>query len=232
MIGLDTNVLVRYLTQDDPAQAARATRLMEQELSENEPGYVGLVALAETTWVLQRLYRASAAEIRDTVADLLWCEADRRREPRRCLACTGHIVGRQVYFCRCADRGVRSRCRMHLGRELRPRRGARRDEAPGLIGRDANTFTNTILKGSAVWSVSVLADAGLWPVERTRSARTLWPAHGSHATILRVLASALIRQRASPTFRPVRAWLFPNTRLAGPGFACVLNASVSPMLSR
>ena len=71
MIGLDTNVLVRYLTQDDPAQAARATRLMEQELSEDEPGYVGLVALAETTWVLQRLYRASAAEIRDTVADLL-----------------------------------------------------------------------------------------------------------------------------------------------------------------
>ena len=71
MIGLDTNILVRYLTQDDPAQAARATRLMEQELSEDEPGYVGLVALAETTWVLQRLYRANAAEIRETVADLL-----------------------------------------------------------------------------------------------------------------------------------------------------------------
>ncbi len=71
MTGLDTNVLVRYLTQDDPAQSARATRLMEQELSEDEPGYVGLVALAETTWVLQRLYRASAAEIHDTVADFL-----------------------------------------------------------------------------------------------------------------------------------------------------------------
>ena len=44
---------------------------MEEGLSENEPGYIGLVALAETTWVLQRVYRASAAEIRDTVADLL-----------------------------------------------------------------------------------------------------------------------------------------------------------------
>lgn len=44
---------------------------MEDELSEAEPGYVGLVVLAETTWVLQRLYRATAQEIRETVADLL-----------------------------------------------------------------------------------------------------------------------------------------------------------------
>lgn len=71
MIGLDTNVLVRYLTQDDPIQSARATELMERELSESEPGYVGLVVLAETAWVLQRLYSATAEEIRETVADLL-----------------------------------------------------------------------------------------------------------------------------------------------------------------
>ena len=71
MIGLDTNVLVRYLTQDDPDQAARATRIVEQELSEDTPGFIGLVVLVETVWVLQRLYRASAEEIRDTVIDLL-----------------------------------------------------------------------------------------------------------------------------------------------------------------
>lgn len=71
MIGLDTNVLVRYLTQDDPDQAARATRVVEQELTESTPGFIGLVVLVETVWVLQRLYRASAEEIREMVTDLL-----------------------------------------------------------------------------------------------------------------------------------------------------------------
>ena len=73
MIGLDTNVLVRYLTQDDVTQAALATRVIEQELTEDAPGFIGLVALVETVWVLQRLYRAGLAEIRETVNDLLGC---------------------------------------------------------------------------------------------------------------------------------------------------------------
>ena len=71
MTGLDTNVLVRYLAQDDAAQSARATRLIEHELSEREPGFIGLVVLVETCWVLKRLYGATAAELRDTVRDLL-----------------------------------------------------------------------------------------------------------------------------------------------------------------
>ncbi|MCB1743844.1 MAG: PIN domain-containing protein [Gammaproteobacteria bacterium] len=71
MIGLDTNVLVRYLTQDDPGQAALATRVVEQELTEDTPGFIGVVVLVETVWVLQRLYRASAEEVRETVTDLL-----------------------------------------------------------------------------------------------------------------------------------------------------------------
>jgi predicted nucleic-acid-binding protein len=75
MIGLDTNVLVRYLTQDDPDQAARATRMIEQELTADAPGFIGLVVLVETAWVLQRLYRASPEEIRETVTDLLGSSA-------------------------------------------------------------------------------------------------------------------------------------------------------------
>jgi predicted nucleic-acid-binding protein len=71
LIGLDTNVLVRYLAQDDPAQSARATRLIERELSEGEPGYISLVVLVETCWVLKRLYGATPAEIASTVRDLL-----------------------------------------------------------------------------------------------------------------------------------------------------------------
>ena len=71
MTGLDTNVLVRFLAQDDAAQSARATRLIERELSEREPGHIGLVVLVETCWVLKRLYGATAAELRETVRDLL-----------------------------------------------------------------------------------------------------------------------------------------------------------------
>jgi len=71
MIGIDSNVLVRYLAQDDPRQSARATRLLEHEVTEREPGYLSLVVLVETCWVLRRLYAASPDEIRATVRDLL-----------------------------------------------------------------------------------------------------------------------------------------------------------------
>ncbi len=71
MIGLATNVLVRYLVQDEPFQSARATRLIEHELSDREPGYIGLVVLVETCWVLKRLYGATPTELRDTVRDSL-----------------------------------------------------------------------------------------------------------------------------------------------------------------
>ena len=71
MIGLDTNVLVRYLAQDDRSQSARATRLIERELSEGEPAHIGLVVLVETCWVLKRLYGATADELYQTVIDLL-----------------------------------------------------------------------------------------------------------------------------------------------------------------
>lgn len=89
MIGLDTNVLVRYLTQDDPVEAALATRLIEQDLSGENPGFVGLIVLVETTWVLQRPYRATPEEIAQTIADLLASSAvvvERRNVVSRALA--------------------------------------------------------------------------------------------------------------------------------------------------
>lgn len=71
MIGLDTNVLVRYLTQDDVLQSAAATRLVNEELSQQNPGFVSQVVLVELCWVLKRLYSVSEAELVETVADLL-----------------------------------------------------------------------------------------------------------------------------------------------------------------
>lgn len=63
MIGLDTNVLVRYLAQDDKSQSASASRLIERELTPEDPGFVSLVALVETVWVLESCYGCSRADI-------------------------------------------------------------------------------------------------------------------------------------------------------------------------
>ncbi len=56
MIGLDTNVLARYLTQDDPEQSAKASHLIETGCTRHEPGRISLVVLCELTWVLGGAY--------------------------------------------------------------------------------------------------------------------------------------------------------------------------------
>ena len=63
MIGLDTNVLVRYLAQDDPVQSAKATNLIERRLTETNPGFVSVVAMVETAWVLERAYGLAGRDI-------------------------------------------------------------------------------------------------------------------------------------------------------------------------
>lgn len=73
MIGLDTNVLVRYLTQDDPTQSAQANALIEQQLSAVEPGIIGHIVLCEVGWVLSRAYGYTREQVADALAALLTC---------------------------------------------------------------------------------------------------------------------------------------------------------------
>jgi predicted nucleic-acid-binding protein len=63
MIGLDTNILVRYLAQDDPVQSPKATEIIERRLTEENPGFVSVVAMVETVWVLDRAYGLRDEEI-------------------------------------------------------------------------------------------------------------------------------------------------------------------------
>jgi len=70
LIGLDTNVLARYLAQDDPDQSARATRLIES-LDDENPGFVSLVVLSELHWVLRRAYNVSREDVATVVRRLL-----------------------------------------------------------------------------------------------------------------------------------------------------------------
>ena len=71
MIGLDTNILVRFLTQDDPLQSPKATEIMEQRLTEETPGFVSIVAMVETVWVLDRAYGLPAHKIAAAVERML-----------------------------------------------------------------------------------------------------------------------------------------------------------------
>ena len=57
MIGLDTNVLVRFIVQDDPKQARIATELIETRLTNSEKGFISSIVLCEVVWVLKRCYR-------------------------------------------------------------------------------------------------------------------------------------------------------------------------------
>lgn len=59
------------MTQDDARQAARATRLIDRELSAGAPGFVSLLVLVELCWVLKRLYAATEDELRETAQGLL-----------------------------------------------------------------------------------------------------------------------------------------------------------------
>ena len=56
MIGIDTNVLVRYVVQDDARQSAMAGHFIETTLSDDEPGWIASIVLCELVWVLESAY--------------------------------------------------------------------------------------------------------------------------------------------------------------------------------
>ena len=70
MIGLDTNIVVRYLTQDDPAQATAAVKMIDS-LSAGAPGFLSLVVIAELVWVLESSYHFKKNEIVQVLENLL-----------------------------------------------------------------------------------------------------------------------------------------------------------------
>jgi predicted nucleic-acid-binding protein len=71
MIGIDTNVLVRFLVEDDHAQFERAQKLIKRQASEGEGVSINLLVLLETEWVLRSRYDLSKNEIADALSGLL-----------------------------------------------------------------------------------------------------------------------------------------------------------------
>jgi predicted nucleic-acid-binding protein len=70
MIGLDTNVIVRYIMQDDPKQSPKATKVVES-LTPQEPGFVSIVSIVELYWVLTSCYNLTRQEAGQALNALL-----------------------------------------------------------------------------------------------------------------------------------------------------------------
>ena len=67
MIGLDANVLVRYLVQDNPGQSRKAIQVITKQCTRDDPGFINRIALCELVWVLESAYGYS----KDTIVTVL-----------------------------------------------------------------------------------------------------------------------------------------------------------------
>ncbi len=63
MTGLDTNVLIRYLTQDDPTQARQANAAISESTAQGERCFIGPIVLCELMWVLREAYSRTKADL-------------------------------------------------------------------------------------------------------------------------------------------------------------------------
>jgi predicted nucleic-acid-binding protein len=71
VIGLDTNVLVRFIVRDDEAQARSAARLIESRCTVEDPGWISQVVLCELAWVLGRGYGYDRTTVASVVRRIL-----------------------------------------------------------------------------------------------------------------------------------------------------------------
>jgi predicted nucleic-acid-binding protein len=119
MIGLDSNILVRYLTQDHPIQSPKATAIIERRLTEENPGFVCIVAMAETVWVLDRAYGLAMHEIAAAIermlqTDVLVVENEQEVFTAMIALKEGHgsfadalIVALAAVYCQCSPEALR-----------------------------------------------------------------------------------------------------------------------------
>ncbi len=71
MIGIDTNVIVRYLTQDDKVQSDKATKLLDKYAGKNNAIFIDNIVICELIWVLERGYKYSKSKIIEVLNEIL-----------------------------------------------------------------------------------------------------------------------------------------------------------------
>lgn len=105
MIALDSNVLLRYVIDDDPIQSVRATLLIDNEFSAVAPGFVSLVVICEIIWAMTQTYglpRANVVRTLTGLLDMAHLEIEARDIVRQAVLLPGdiadaviHLIGQQ-----------------------------------------------------------------------------------------------------------------------------------------
>jgi predicted nucleic-acid-binding protein len=75
MIGLDSNVILRYLLQDDPKQTRQANQIVDRQLSEQNLGFLSLATVLEIVWVLRSLLKQNRSQIASHLENLLTADS-------------------------------------------------------------------------------------------------------------------------------------------------------------
>lgn len=101
MIGLDTNVLVRYIVRDDLEQTALADDCIEHRCSREQPGYVSHLVLAELYWVLGRGYGYPRQMLGEVLATLLSSEEVKIQDAPLVRAALGDFSAGAADFADC-----------------------------------------------------------------------------------------------------------------------------------
>jgi len=83
MTGIDTNILIRYITKDDPQQADKAAKFLKS-LSPTNKGFISLAVIVECIWVLDSIYEQD----RDTIAEAI---LKLTKSPRLTIQCGDEI---------------------------------------------------------------------------------------------------------------------------------------------
>jgi len=71
MIGIDTNILVRYFLQDDPEQSKIVTGFFENKISEENPAFINIIILCELVWVLEASYKIQKQKLVELLEKIL-----------------------------------------------------------------------------------------------------------------------------------------------------------------
>jgi predicted nucleic-acid-binding protein len=122
VIGLDTNILVRYIMQDDIKQSPLATRIVES-LTADSPGFLPLVAVVELAWVFSSAYELSRSQLIEAFEALLRTKelvVERGESVWKGLRL---LQANRRRLCRLPDRLLSRGSRMRKDHDLRSRRG-------------------------------------------------------------------------------------------------------------
>ena len=71
MLGIDTNVLVRFLVRDDQTQFEKVRKLLKREVSNGRRVFINQLVLLETEWVLRSRYGLAKTQMLETISGLL-----------------------------------------------------------------------------------------------------------------------------------------------------------------